>query len=114
MRDLYGINSGTFAFKDINFLKKIKSLYQNDVTENVMENIMLEQSSFNYALCKELNFNFDKNVLDLTSKTTLFAQNNEFRKEKLIYHFNGFSNEMRSKFNHMKNFYEKKYLNSKN
>jgi hypothetical protein len=73
---------------------------------------MLEQSSFNYAICKQLDFRLEK-TLDLTDKTTLFAQDKDFDNEKIIYHFNGFSNQMSPKYAMMKNFYKNKYLNNK-
>lgn len=107
METLDGINSGTFGFKQLSFLKKVRDLYVKHITEkNVMKNIMLEQSSFNYALCKELDFNFEK-VLDLTDKTLLFAQKGDVQKEKIIYHFNGFLNQMMSKYTMMKEFSSK-------
>lgn len=112
MSQLNGMNSGTFAFKNRNFINNIKELYQRHVTNDVMDNIMLEQSSFNYAICKQLDFRLEK-TLDLTDKTTLFAQDKDFDNEKIIYHFNGFSNQMSPKCAMMKNFYENKYLNNK-
>jgi hypothetical protein len=112
MSKLNGINSGTFAFKNVNFIKNIKKYYQQYITNDVMSNIMLEQSSFNYAICKELDFCLEK-TLDLTDKTVLFAQDKNFDKQKTIYHFNGFNNQMSPKYAMMKDFYENKYLNNK-
>jgi len=106
MNNLNGINSGTFGFKDIGFLEKVRKLYENDITLDVMSNIKLEQSSFNYAICKELDFNIDNRVLDLTNKTLLFATGKQFNKEKTIYHFNGFTNTMSGKTSSMKSFLE--------
>lgn len=103
MSNLNGINAGTFGYKDIKFLSLVRNLHSKYITNNLIENAMLEQSSFNYAICKKLNFNLE-NVLNLTNKTCFFAQDRCFDKEKIIYHFNGFSNQMESKYQMMKNF----------
>ena len=104
MKNLNGINSGTFGYKNIGFIEKVRKLYESDITSDLMSSIKLEQSSFNYAICKELDFNIDDRVFDLTSKALLFAAGKQFNKEKTIYHFNGFTNEMNSKSNAMKSF----------
>lgn len=106
MSNLTGINSVTFAYKDINFLEKIRKLYENEIASDALSNGKLEQCSFNYAICKELDFNIDNRVLDLTSKSLLFATGKKFDKEKTIYHFNSLTNTMNPKLDKMKAFLE--------
>lgn len=112
MNNLNGINSGTFGYKNISFVEKVRKLYESDITSDVMSNIKLEQSSFNYAICKELDFNIDNRVFDLTSKALLFATGKQFNKEKTIYHFNGFTNTMSGKANTMKSFLKENQIST--
>jgi hypothetical protein len=107
MQNLNGINAGTFGFKDTAFLKFVRDLYCKDVTDNLIKNAMLEQSSLNYAICKKLDFNLE-NAFNITNKACFFAQDKKFDKKKILYHFNGFSNQMESKYQMMKNFLNEK------
>lgn len=100
-----GLNAGTFAYKNISFLQHVRNLYEPFISQDTHLDARLEQSSYNFALSREVNFDFNK-CHDLTSKTVLFADQHPFSAEKSIYHFCGFSNEMNSKFSKMKKFYD--------
>lgn len=102
---LNGFNAGTFSFEDINFLKQIRNYFEPYVTQDVHFDARLEQSSYNYALSKNINFDLN-NIYDLTKITQLFADTKQYTYNKKLYHFCGFSNEMQSKFFKMKNFYD--------
>lgn len=102
-----GINAGSFCFKNLNFLSKVRSKFENYISESdVLFNARLEQSSFNYAICEELDFDISQ-AYNFTNTTVLHAHNYEFSNDKKLYHFCGFSNEMNSKLYKMKNFYDK-------
>jgi lipopolysaccharide biosynthesis glycosyltransferase len=100
-----GLNAGTFCYKNISFLNSVRELYTPFISQDIHLDARLEQSSYNLALSKSVDFDFSK-CHDLTDKTVLFADQYPFSKEKTIYHFCGFSNEMNSKFFKMKNFYD--------
>lgn len=100
-----GLNAGTFAYKNITFLKEVRDLYSPYITQNIHLDARLEQSSYNFALSNIVEFDFSK-CYDLTDKTILFADQHPFYQDRTIYHFCGFSNEMQSKFFKMKNFYD--------
>lgn len=102
---LNGFNAGTFSFDDINFLKQIRDCFEPFVSQNVHSDARLEQSSYNYILSKNINFNIS-NIHNLTEMTQLFADTKQYTSNKKLYHFCGFSNEMQSKFIKMKNFYD--------
>lgn len=102
---LNGFNAGSFSFKNINFLSQIREAFEPYVTQNVHADARLEQSSFNFVLSKEINFNID-NINNLTEITQLFADTANYSDQKKLYHFCGFSNEMSSKFFKMKKFYD--------
>jgi hypothetical protein len=95
-----GVNAGSFCFKDIGFIDLVRSFFISHITNDVMFNAMLEQSSFNYALCKYLNFDFT-NIFDFTEQTQLFAHQHPFSDNKKLYHFCGFDNSMNGKIKKM-------------
>jgi hypothetical protein len=105
IKNLNGFNAGTFSFKKISFLSKIRQAFKPYITQNVHLDARLEQSSFNFILSNEINFDIN-NINNLTQITQLFADINPHSNSKKLYHFCGFSNEMSSKFFKMKNFYD--------
>ncbi len=105
IKKLNGFNAGTFSFKNISFLSKIRQAFKPYITQDVHSDARLEQSSFNFALSNEINFDIN-NTKDLTPITQLFADINPYNNNKKLYHFCGFSNEMGSKFFKMKSFYD--------
>jgi lipopolysaccharide biosynthesis glycosyltransferase len=105
IKQLNGFNAGTFCFKNISFLKKIRDAFEPYISQNIHSDARLEQSSFNFILSKEINFDITQ-AYDLTSLTQLFADANPYNEFKKLYHFCGFSNEMHSKFYKMKKFYD--------
>ena len=109
MSKLIGLNSGTFAYKDINFLERVRKLYENETASDALSNGKLEQASFNYAICKEIDFTIDNRVLDLSDKALLHATGKQFNKEKTIYHFNSFTNTMNRKVDKMKAFLDSNF-----
>jgi hypothetical protein len=100
---LYGINAGSFCFKNLDFVQKIRNLFEPHISENITFNAQLEQSSFNYAVCNELSFDLTK-AFNFTNITQLFAQDYKFSHEKKLYHFCGFDNLMNGKFEKMNKF----------
>lgn len=100
------INGGTFAFKNIEFIKKIKDLYTPYISKfNTVDNAILEQSSYNYAVAKTSNFTFD-NCYDITDITVLYAAKKIPEKDKYLYHFCGFRDSMIVKYQEMKELYD--------
>jgi lipopolysaccharide biosynthesis glycosyltransferase len=106
INNVFGLNAGTFSFKDVSFLKNVRSLFEPFISQEIHQDARLEQSSFNFALSREVDFNFSK-CYDLTDISVLFADQSSYQSDKLLYHFCGFSNEMQSKLFKMKNFYDK-------
>jgi hypothetical protein len=106
-KDNNGLNAGTFCFKDLSFLALVRSLYEPFISGDAHADARLEQSSYNYAVCKYVNFDFAY-CFDLSSTVKLFASDCWFTPEKKLYHFCGFSNEMFSKFLKMSNFLHEK------
>lgn len=102
-----GINAGSFCFKDVSFLKNVRDLFEPYIANDVHKDARLEQSSFNFAICKYTNFDLSK-CFDISSMVQLFASDFPFSDQKKLYHFCGFSNEMRSKFFKMKFFLNEK------
>lgn len=101
-----GLNAGTFAYKNIDFLSKVRYLFEPFISQDTHVDARLEQSSYNLALSSIVNFDFSQ-CHDLTDTTVLFADQFDYQKDKTIYHFCGFSNEMQSKLFKMKKFYDK-------
>lgn len=106
IKKLNGFNAGTFSFVDPSFLTKIRNCFEPHISHNVHKDARLEQSSYNYILTKEINFDINE-IHNLTNITQLFADIGSFNIDKKLYHFCGFSNEMQSKYLKMKFFYDK-------
>lgn len=103
IENLYGINAGSFAFKNISFLSKVRSYFENFKSNDVLNNAILEQSSFNYAICIENNFDFS-NCFDFTNQSIIHAKSDSFCLNKKLYHFAGFTNSMIHKKETMEKF----------
>jgi len=101
-----GLNAGTFSFTSVKFLENTRELFEPFISQEIHQDARLEQSSFNLALSREVNFDFSK-CHDLTETVVLFADQSSYQSDKTLYHFCGFSNEMQSKLFKMKNFYDK-------
>jgi hypothetical protein len=102
-----GLNAGSFCFKDISFTKTVRDLFEKYINGDVHSDARLEQSSFNYAICKSTNFNLSE-CFDISPIVRLFASEHTFSDDKKLYHFCGFSNEMASKFYKMNLFLNEK------
>ena len=96
MEQILGMNAGNFCFKDLGFLDEIRALWERYVTNSVNSDARLEQSSFNYAICKRTDFDLTK-CHDLTPITQLQAAVRPFDKNKTLYHFTGAPNTMAGK-----------------
>jgi alpha-N-acetylglucosamine transferase len=106
MKITQAVNAGSFAFKDISFLKRVRSLYEPYIEHNLVNNAILEQASFNYVIAKIGNFSFE-HFHDLTDMSLLYASKKELVENKCLYHFCGFKNSMIEKYQEMKNLYDK-------
>lgn len=98
-----GINAGSFAFKNVNFLSRVRKLFNGRKSQNIMENAILEQSSFNYAVCQETRFDLQK-ALNFSDLTVFEAHKHSFTDRGRLYHFCGFENAMIGKKEKMQNF----------
>lgn len=103
IENLYGVNAGSFAFKNISFLSNVRFFFEKFKTNDILSNAILEQTSFNYALCIQNNFDFSR-CLNFTNKSVIHAKPNSFNIGKKLYHFNGFTNSMIHKNEIMKKF----------
>jgi hypothetical protein len=103
------LNAGTFVYNqsEINTILSIYQKYIQYHTNRIEYDCKLEQSIYNYVINKRINFNNYELYKDLSNITQLFASNTNFRNEKTLYHFCGFSNEMTTKYRNMKDFYDK-------
>jgi hypothetical protein len=108
------INAGTFVYhqSQIDYIFSIYNLYKQYHTNRIEYDCKLEQSIYNYIINKKINFNNYDLYKDLSSITQLFAAQSKPQKNKTLYHFCGFSNEMTTKYMHMTNFYNE-YLKQK-
>lgn len=88
-----GINAGSFAFKDVSLLSRVRELFEPYKSSNVMENAILEQSSFNYAVCQETNFDLNK-ALNFSDISVFDAHKYPYTNWQKLYHFCGFENSM--------------------
>jgi hypothetical protein len=102
-----GINAGIFTYDNVNFLRKVRNLFENKIyKKNYRQLAALEQSSLNYALADECGYDFDK-INDITNKVKLYAKE-QVQLNKKIYHFCGdFFNEMQTKYKRMITFLRK-------
>lgn len=99
------LNAGTFAFhkNQIHIIDKILSLYSKHHT-NEPQDPALEQSIFNYVVNKNFQYKL-YDCLDITDTVQLFASTEKIHKNKKLYHFCGYTNEMDSKYKKMHDFY---------
>jgi hypothetical protein len=100
-----GINAGTFVYTNPSFLETVRQLYITNIKSNYIENAKLEQSSFNYALCLLSSFKFNK-YYDISNICQLHSKHNSFSNKKLLYHFCGIDQTMKTKYTIMENFYK--------
>ena len=98
-----GINAGSFAFKNIEFLARVRKLFDNCKSPSVMENAILEQSSFNYSVLQETRFDLNK-ALNFSDLTVFDAHKYQFTDWQKLYHFCGFENAMVGKKQKMEKF----------
>lgn len=97
---LKGLNAGTFGFKDLGFTVKIRSLFEPHIQTILLDDAILEQSSYNYGICLATNFEMDR-CHDIAQKVQLFAGYNEFNLSKQLHHFCGFNKSMVDKYREM-------------
>lgn len=98
-----GINAGSFGFKDISFLEKVRNLFEPYKSDRIMDNAIFEQASFNYAVCKETDFDLSK-AFNFRETCVFHAHNYRFSETHKLYHFCGFDNSMLGKKQKMENF----------
>lgn len=98
MEKILGMNAGNFCFRDIAFLEQIRRLWHPWVQYGSSTGIdaRLEQSSFNYALAKAVDFDLTK-CHDLTPVAQLQAAIHQYTPSKHLYHFTGAPNTMAGK-----------------
>jgi hypothetical protein len=104
-----GLNAGTFAFKDKQFLTEMSNLLEAKYNPNYSKNnnAKLEQSIFNFFIGEKYNFNWTR-TKDITDVTKLHVPDNfEYNPSILIYHFCGWTGGMKSKHRRMTNFLNK-------
>ena len=99
------LNAGFFSFKksELDFIKQVKVFFESHVSLISHKNAMLEQSSFNYAIAQYCDFDIS-NIEDFSDFVVMFADGSTKFSNKYIYHFCGFTNEMKSKQRLMKKF----------
>jgi hypothetical protein len=108
LSSLQGVNAGSFSVKDLKYMKKVRDLVKRagGLTDNLVADAKLEQSAFNYMVAEATDLDLSK-CHDFTEKSVLFAANSDFSKQKTLYHFNGFTGEMTSKYISMTKFVQK-------
>ncbi len=109
MEKVFGMNAGTFCFKDIGFLEEIRGLWHRWVQwgSSMGVDARLEQSSFNYAVSRRVDFDFSK-CHDITPVTQLQAAIMPYDPAKYLYHFTGPPNTMAGKAYVMGEFLKRK------
>lgn len=102
------LNAGSFAFRNDQFavIEKIYNYYKTHHNHNTNHNVRLEQSIYNFVINKQSDYTL-QNCYDITDKTLLFASGKDKINNKTLYHFCGYTNEMITKYNNMKVFYDK-------
>ena len=113
--NVFGLNGGTFAFKDRNFLirmtEKIDAHFDSNYSPHL--NAMLEQSLFNEAIGETCNYDWSL-VNNLTEIARLHVPDSCIYDSKIqIYHFCGWTGGMSSKYSRMLNFLERKIWTDK-
>lgn len=108
IQNAQALNAGSFAFRHDQFsvIEKIYTYYKTYHNHNTNHNVRLEQGIYNFVINKHSDYQL-KNCYDITDKAVLFASNKEFIDNKTLYHFCGYTNEMITKYNNMKAFYDK-------
>lgn len=97
---LKGINAGTFGFRHIKFTGSIRKLFEPHIQHNLIEDAMLEQTSFNYGMCLATDFDLSKSY-DISDRSQLFAGYSPFDLSKQLFHFCGFQKTMADKYEEM-------------
>jgi len=98
--NLRGLNAGTFGFKDLGFTARVRSLFEPHIQKTLLEDAILEQSSYNYGICLATDFNMSK-CHDIAHKVQMFAGYNPTDPAKQLYHFCGFVKSMTNKYAEM-------------
>jgi hypothetical protein len=102
------LNAGSFAFRKDQFhiIYDIYTTYckYSNKCHSTIEQAKLEQSIFNFHIHKAFDFSID-GCYDITRLVQLFASESQPSIDKKLYHFCGYTNEMMSKYQRMKNFY---------
>lgn len=104
--NVFGLNAGTFAFKDKKILSQITEKINThfDETNSARINAMLEQSLFNEFMSEKYNYDWSL-TKDLTGIAKLHIPDNCIYDSKVqIYHFCGWTGNMTSKYARMVNF----------
>lgn len=99
MKDVNGLNAGTFVFKDKQFLESVKSLYVQQEFKSIEDEGKFEQKAFNYAIFRE-----KLSYLDISNLVQLHATEIT---DKKIYHFCGFDGHMNNKLEKMQVFHKR-------
>lgn len=102
----YGLNAGTFAFKNKQFLNEMVKLLETHYNPyyDPHTNAKLEQSLFNFLVGEKCNFNWAQ-LTDLTDITKIHVPTNFKHNPNLqIYHFCGWAGNMYTKYQRMINF----------
>jgi hypothetical protein len=105
-QNISGINAGTYVFKNLDFIDKVRHNYRFYDIQNTnhREQAMFEQSCFNYSLIEYVK---DNQFYDISKYVRLFA--NDDISENTIYHFCGYEGFMDNKLKRMLRF-NQKYL----
>jgi hypothetical protein len=108
LKNSSALNAGSFAIKgsEISILDQIYNLYKITFNNDLAHDVRLEQSIYNYVLHNNNCYDLKK-CYDITETVQLFASKTAQLPNKKLYHFCGFTNEMQSKYIHMKDFYDK-------
>ena len=104
--DAYGLNAGTFAFKDKQFLIEINNLLKAQYKPNYSktQNARLEQSIFNSLVGEKCNFNWAE-FTELSDTTKLHVPSGfEYNPNIQIYHFCHWNGNMLTKYQRMNDF----------
>jgi hypothetical protein len=109
MKEIKGINSGTFIFSNKEDISSISDLFipylDKYQSKDGVSNAQFEQSCFNYFILKKCGKYFN-NCQILSNKIELDSSNIKPSLSKKIYHFTNFFYGMQKKANFMKQFKE--------
>ena len=104
--DTYGLNAGTFVFKDKRFLAEMVNLLEVHYNPyyDPHTNAKLEQSIFNFLIGEKCNFNWTE-LTDITDITKIHVPDDfKYNPNTQIYHFCGWAGNMHVKYKRMINF----------